>query len=112
MPAIYGWTITRDHLAESYTPAEVEKYGSEVGVSGPHDITAEVEKKLATPGQRYVFRMYDDDGELYYTGFGAPATDDALGTEEFCFGPLDDFGMPNAGCTSIKWQGHPEWDCG
>ncbi|WP_144662916.1 hypothetical protein [Paenarthrobacter nicotinovorans] len=36
----------------------------------------------------------------------------AEGTEEACAGPLDDFGRPNAGCTYITWEDHPEWDIG
>jgi hypothetical protein len=40
--------------------------------------------------------MYDDDGELYYEGYSLAGSD---------FGPLWDFGMPNAGCTGIKYKG-------
>lgn len=40
------------------------------------------------------FRMYDDDGILYYEGR----------MNQYCdgFEPLNDFGTPNAGCTMIK----------
>ena len=40
------------------------------------------------------FRMYDDDGILYYEG---------ISTNDSSFGPLDDYGMPNAGCTEIRY---------
>lgn len=43
------------------------------------------------------FRLYDDDGELYYEGI----------MNEHCEGldPLDDFGAPNAGCTELRvWK--------
>lgn len=43
------------------------------------------------------FIMEDCDGEVYYRGKIAGEFDG--------FEPLDDFGMPNAGCTDIKY-----WD--
>lgn len=49
------------------------------------------------------FRMYDDDGELMYEGEGNCLDHD----DGFGFEPLDDFGMPNAGCTEIHWH-NPE----
>lgn len=42
------------------------------------------------------FSMSDDDGICYYQG----RTDD-----DSDFGPLDDFGKSNAGCTGIKING-------
>jgi hypothetical protein len=33
-------------------------------------------------------------------------------TEAACYGPLGDFGRPNAGCVEIRYPGHPEMDCG
>jgi hypothetical protein len=106
--AMYGWVITKDHL---YPEAEEGVY-SGPGVMGPWNIAPQVERKLGTPGQRFIFRMYDDDGELYYTGYGAVPDGVEPGDEDFAFGPLDDYGTPNAGAVTIKWQGHPEWDCG
>ena len=44
------------------------------------------------------FRMSDDDGEIYYYGYSDDDSD---------LDPLDDFGMPNAGCTTIEY-----YDCG
>jgi hypothetical protein len=40
------------------------------------------------------FKMYDDDGELYFEG--------RMETPDFH--PLDDFGMPGYGCTEIKYS--------
>jgi hypothetical protein len=37
----------------------------------------------------FEFRMYDDDGLLYYSG---------KSSEYATFDPLDDYGAPNAGC--------------
>ena len=50
-------------------------------------------------GTKERFRLLDDDGEIYYEGF-------LIGDE---FAPLDDFGEPNAGCTSIQVQENGAW---
>ena len=44
------------------------------------------------------FSMYDDDGGLCYEGVFV-GDDDATGFE-----PLEEFGMPNAGCTEIRYH--------
>lgn len=41
--------------------------------------------------------MKNDDGIVYYKGLSSSNDD------ETAFNPLDDFGMPNAGCTSIEY---------
>jgi hypothetical protein len=46
------------------------------------------------------FRMYDDDMELYFTGI----------MEEEDFHPLDDFGMPGYGCTTLETNIGLGWD--
>jgi hypothetical protein len=46
----------------------------------------------------FPFRMFDDDDNLYYEGL----SDD--NDSEEAFAPLDDFGMGNAGCTSIQYK--------
>ena len=76
----YWWVITKDHLD-----------GNEAGIKGPSNCQC---GNTINPAH---FSMYDDDGILYYDGviFG-----DYTGLE-----PLDDFGMPNAGCTSINVNG-------
>ncbi len=76
MASTYNWTITRDFISTGAT-----------GQTGPAN------KSRHTANQTD-FEMYDDDGVLYYRGsiFG-----DFDGFE-----PLDDFGMPNAGCTEIR----------
>ena len=108
---MYAWKITEDRITD---PAED---GCGLNVVGPGTITAEHERWLdtkATPAnklpegiERFTFRLFDDDHTLYYRG--VLVTDDA-GTEEVCCAPLDDYGKPNAGCTSIEWDGHPEWN--
>lgn len=79
----YSWTITKDHLD-----------GEDTGITGPGGTTFDWE---ANPTAGEEFKMYDDDNELYYTG--RLVGDDVAGFE-----PLDDYGMPNAGCTGIKYK--------
>ena len=81
MAAKYKWIITVDHL---------ESRSGECLVSGPHDAPAEVSKTFVT------FKMYDDDGVLYYSG--------KLFGEYDGFEPLDDFGR-SVGCTEIRVNG-------
>lgn len=104
MGVTYAWTITRDHLSQRYSDI-----AAAVGVSGPSDASdlalAEVLK-----GHGRLFRMYDDDGELYYTG--RLFDTDGVYEEEACYAPLGDYGMPGAGAVVIKYHGHPEMDCG
>lgn len=82
----YGWVIDRDVLAETYDDE------SQAGMIGPGDITETHETALEA-GEGDVFRLYDDDDELYYEG---RIVGDYDGTE-----PLVDFGTPNAGATKI-----------
>jgi len=98
----YAWIIDKDHLAEG-------EY-DEKGIVGPRDARAADKAALtAAYENHYQFRMYDDDGELYYTG---TMFCDGEPDEEACYGPLGDFGMPNAGAVLIKYTAHPEMDCG
>lgn len=80
----YLWTIDKDHID-----------GTEDGLSyGSGDFAT------TTPGEQ--FRMFDDDGELYYSG--------TIWGDYDGFEPLDDFGMPNAGCTGIQYKNDKgEW---
>ena len=77
MASIYNWTITRDYIEN----------GAETGLTGPRNKSRHTANETA-------FRMYDDDGELYYAG---KIWGDFYGDE-----PLDDFGTPNAGCIEIR----------
>ena len=77
MSSTYTWCITRDYIGN----------GAETGVAGPFNKSRHTANETA-------FKMYDDDGVLYYTGM--------LWGDFEGFEPLDDFGTPNAGCTEIK----------
>lgn len=88
---MYAWIITKDHLADGSTITD------EAGTTGPRRATADLLARLQA-GEGQEFRMYDDDGELYYEG--RYLGDDS----EDMFGPLDDFGMPNAGAVRIDYK--------
>ena len=91
-----AWTITRDHLAEP--DARPATNSNAVGIVGPRCTTLTANQIADHPDAK-PFRMLDDDSTLYYEGF-------LIGDE---FAPLDDFGEPNAGCTSIQVQENGEW---
>lgn len=107
-PSDYAWLITRDLLFEQFGDR------SEVGVMGPHNATPEQIARL-NGGEGREFLIYDDDGELYYEGriVGVP-DDDSIYTgslnDSADFGPLWDFGTPNAGATEIHYKNEAgEW---
>lgn len=97
----YAWIITRAILSDNYGEHD---FPSEVGISGPSQAS---ELQIATArllGRE--FRMMDDDGEIYY--YGKIWTSDEKGSETD-FGPLDDFGTPNAGATEIQYKIDGKW---
>lgn len=100
----YRWRIEEDHLAKKHI-CDVRNrknklvsvccgsggFGEcEAGISGPLDCYQGYENPTN-------WEMYDDDGVLYYSGM--------IWGEYTGFEPLDDWGAPNAGCTSIKING-------
>jgi len=98
----YAWQITHDHIEN----------GKAVGVQGPHTIDrlqlAMVEELAKDPEMcdaldtSHRFRLYDDDGVLYFEGV-------LTGSDLQLFEPLDDFGMPGAGCTRIDIHTYKGW---
>jgi len=93
MSSAYGWIITKDHLCE---PGDT--IADETGTIGPRTISNEMKASLIA-GKGKAFRLYDDDGEQYYSGRLIGDWQD----EEAGFSPLDNFGIPNAGCTEIRY---------
>lgn len=94
----YAWVVTYDHLDKCRE-----------NVIGPRDATPGQVVELHSAAQSLAaregvtrFRMYDDDGELYYSGLFLGDPDD-----ETAFGPLNDYGTPNAGCTEIRYERSP-----
>ena len=79
------WIIDKDYLPEP--GAKEGTNANAVGVAGPHDYRGDGSELKVR------FRMYDSDGVLYYEGRAHAAS----------FEPLDHFGKPNAGCTTIKY---------
>ena len=96
MSASYAWIITKDHLAEANIPEGTNSNAK--GVIGPRNVTPEQVDRLHEGRIGEAFRIYDDDGELYYSGR-------IIGDYEG-FEPLDDFGATNAGATDIKYRNH------
>jgi len=61
-----------------------------------------IEQDLALKSEKhkYPFRLYDDDGELYYEG---------LCVENNSFYPLDEE-QPNSGVTEIHYLNNGKWE--
>jgi hypothetical protein len=81
-----SWIIDVDHEADE--DAKAPSNANAVGMMGPRGYEGDGSEL------KHKFQMYDDDDNLYYEGR----------SDEVDFGPLDDFGMPNAGCTYIKYK--------
>ena len=92
----YAWIIDVDHLTD-------DPSNDSFRVTGPGRAPVEMLTRLDR-GQGRKFRMLDDDGIVYYSG--RIITDIPAGTETD-FGPLWDFGTPNAGAVDIQY-----WDKG
>lgn len=122
----YAWIIDVDHLAEPGA-SEGSWADNAATVVGPGNANPEMLRFLRDAGtaaaqgtvvidgrtervKAYRFKMFDDDGELYYTG--RMVTFPNGPSEEACYAPLGDFGTPNAGATEIRYPGHPDMDCG
>ena len=91
----YAWIIDRDHIATEGEPPGTLLNAK--GLTGPR-LAPDVLLASLAAGNGIAFRMRDDDGELYYEGRIACPDDESM------FAPLDDFGMPNAGCTGIEYK--------
>lgn len=101
--SLYAWVIDVDHFpTEGASPST---NANAKGMVGPRDAAQHLVDELRLgKGQR--FEMYDGDGECYYDGrivfdFGPDDGED--------FGPLDDFGTPNAGCVRIDYLDDGVW---
>jgi len=86
----YAWEITHDYVSGPIKLSDLKI------VQGPANAPKELLEQLAA-GEGEEFEMFDDDDNLYYKGLIVGEFDG--------FEPLDDFGMPNAGCTAIKLNG-------
>lgn len=104
----YGWIITKDHLDQEHSPQGGASW-SDAGTVGPRNVPTDIERRLKG-GAGLHFQMFDADDELYYSGryIGGPEGDEETSQtlSQMAFGPLDDFGEPNAGCTRIAYWDH------
>jgi hypothetical protein len=108
-----AWIIDTDHLNGPASEDPDPEY-DDAGVIGPSDAPEALIERLklpSKPGQ--TFRLYDDDGILYYTGRVLFEGKDDQGKpirietadEADAFGPLNDFGTPNAGAVELRYFG-------
>ena len=88
----YYWEITLDRIADPTAPA-----GTNANALGRHSGDPHIKTREGI--KRSTFEMLDDDGESYYKGFIYHRNGEEL------FAPLDQFGTPNAGATTIKIDG-------
>jgi len=96
----YAWLIIKDHIADESKPIQTNENAR--GMIYPSSLSKEEFAKLMTQYKAEQFRMYDDDN-LYYEGY-------ILGFDYDGFEPLDDFGTPNAGCTTIEYKRDKVWE--
>lgn len=105
----YGWLIYKDHLDKE-----------DIQVIGPRDIPDALQDRLLK-GEGIRFKLYDDDGELYYSGriiftdasleVSTPHDYDGYrlplegSLPEIAGAPLWDYGIPAAGATEIRFKG-------
>lgn len=89
------WKITKDHIKDK------DEEGRE-GVTG--EIWWDLGGSFDLPkGPKHRFKMYDDDGILYYEGW---LHDDDEGLNQLA---ALNYGMGDAGCTTIKVFVNGEW---
>lgn len=109
--AQHAWKVTRDYFDDGED--------SSVGTMGPSEAPEPLcdELRSDNPGRPvWKWSVYDDDGEhladgVLVTEFDTPE-DDETGANGALMAPLSDFAEGNWGCTEIRWDGHPDWDCG
>ncbi len=82
-----AWIITQDRISEKDERSDVGRRSVDFDT-----FTGEGRDK-------HMFRLLDDDGEIYYMGF----------CSELTHAPLDDFGLPNAGCTTMQYYENYGW---
>jgi hypothetical protein len=87
-----GWIVTKDYIGDNIP--EGSKF-EKVEIIGPRGCTLSASELI----KGHPFKMFDDDGNLYYFGFlfGDKESEDG-------FFPLDHYGTPNAGCTYIQYK--------
>jgi len=92
----HAWKITADRTQSGLHLDPGESF---TGVIGPGNAPQHLIKRLSD-GEGQKFRLYDADDKLCFEGLFI-TTGSAEGEEKFS--PLDDFGLPDAGCTRIDY---------
>ena len=91
-----GWIITKKYLE-----SRNEETFIEVSIIGPSLTTLTKEQIVLG----HPFKMFDDDDVLCYEGYLY-----ADKNSEDGFMPLDNYGMPDAGCTYVQYKNEiGEW---
>lgn len=101
MVAEYAWIIDVDHSPDPNYPEG--SYCNAKGVCGPSTAPDNLLDILRNTQQGRRFKIFDDDGELYYEGRIIVDVPDGYDLQDEHFGPLWDFGTPNAGATDIQY---------
>lgn len=99
---MYGWIITKDLIGKGEDVGRgllcpMAHKAEATDLAATADARQALLKRLQA-GEGQEFRLSDDDGEVYYEGRYLEVGDDD-GDE---LSPLHDFGLPNAGCTTIE----------
>lgn len=89
-PSGYAWMITEDRISQGDQKTRI----GTIGPRGTGLCAADFANQQTTR-----FRLKDDDGQTYYEGVFVGDH-----TSEEAFGPLDDFGTPDAGCTRLEYR--------
>lgn len=87
----YAWIITKDFITDPSHDTD------DAGTHGPSQVQLTEEQIKNHPDARQ-FRMYDSENILTYEGLFVGGNGNEM------YGPLEDFGEANAGCTSIHYQ--------
>lgn len=106
----YAWKVDTDHMPDPTCPPG--SYSNAGGVTGPGDAPADLLARL-DKGEGRKWKIYDDDGELYYSGrivFEDPAEEVGNDIPDLAFRPLWDFAAGNAGATEIRYFMDGRWE--
>lgn len=93
-------------IVEDYTGDPDCQIPERVSIIGPESCEASGPELMTSKDCR-LFRMLDDDGYVYYKGWCYLPH----GLTNAAFNPLDNYGCPNAGATTIQYLNEKnEWE--
>lgn len=103
----YAWVIFKSWIDGKLDTTTNRNSGFvhpvQVDIGGPSNASQAMFELVNTRGK--LFRIYDDDGVLYYEGrvYYAPDCNEDYGN------PLEDWGTPGAGATSLRYYEDGKW---